>query len=362
MIDKQEAPVIGRTLSCHASDLSPLTRELLTGFWRQEWPCYMVHFPDHSKVIPLSYLTLDEKKLAESLLKGGENQEFLAASEVVSLEGSVVSLKSGRQLRGAQIIDTTAQEMVYSHMGFQKFFGLELVFEEPHGLKFPIVMDARVEQTDGFRFFYALPYSERRLLLEDTYLSASPHLNQKIAQQAIEAYAESFDIPYKVVDHEQGVLPVPYRRRKRSSNTSALCLGAQAGLFNPATGYSFAAASQILDAINADFAKRRESGVFFVETLNVKKSLEHRTLLYYIYNFFLFECFRPRDAFHCFDYFYNHSLGYVRRFYGLRFRVLDLCKLFVQPPPKRIRLSQIPSRLYRVYGTFRPLPSKLRSV
>ena len=46
-----------------------------------------------------------------------------------------------------------------------------------HGLDAPIIMDATVDQSDGYRFVYSLPFSADRLLVEDTYYTNGPALD-----------------------------------------------------------------------------------------------------------------------------------------------------------------------------------------
>ena len=52
-------------------------------------------------------------------------------------------------------------------------------------------MDATVEQTDGYRFVYTLPLSERDLLVEDTYYSDTRALDKAAVKQRIAFYAST---------------------------------------------------------------------------------------------------------------------------------------------------------------------------
>ena len=72
--------------------------------------------------------------------------------------------------------------------GYQKFVGLEVELEEAHGLERPILMDGRVPQTDGLRFVYILPLGPRRLLVEDTYFSDHPQLDEVSIADEVQAY------------------------------------------------------------------------------------------------------------------------------------------------------------------------------
>ena len=52
-----------------------------------------------------------------------------------------------------------------------------------------MVMDASVEQLDGYRFVYLLPFGPRDVFVEDTYYSDSPEVDQPLLQSRIAAYA-----------------------------------------------------------------------------------------------------------------------------------------------------------------------------
>jgi lycopene beta-cyclase len=62
--------------------------------------------------------------------------------------------------------------------GWQKFVGQRLRLAHPHGVARPVIMDAAVEQIDGFRFVYTLPLAPDEVFIEDTYYSDSPTIDQ----------------------------------------------------------------------------------------------------------------------------------------------------------------------------------------
>ena len=49
-------------------------------------------------------------------------------------------------------------------------------------------MDATVDQYDGYRFVYCLPFSDDEVLVEDTYYSDGPELPKNEILERIEAY------------------------------------------------------------------------------------------------------------------------------------------------------------------------------
>src|SRR5690606_35770934 len=162
---------------------------------------------------------------------------------VEALAPDKVRLAGGETLAATGVIDARGPaDMTGLALGWQKFVGRSYRFERPHGLDRPIVMDATVDQTDGYRFVYCLPFSETRLLVEDTYYSLSPTLNVEQLGTRIEAYlAWRGWHPVALEKEESGVLPV-------ALGGSVACLwpvdqqvprlGLRGGFFHPTTGYS----------------------------------------------------------------------------------------------------------------------------
>jgi lycopene beta-cyclase len=79
------------------------------------------------------------------------------------------------------------------------------------------LFDLRTEQVEGLCFFYILPFSERRAIVEYTLFSANL-LPQEAYEQALKGYIEGQlgVSQYQILDQEQGVIPMtnhPFPRR-----------------------------------------------------------------------------------------------------------------------------------------------------
>ena len=79
-----------------------------------------------------------------------------------------------------------------------------------HGLDRPIVMDATVDQADGYRFVYCLPFSPTELFVEDTYYSDTPDLDPDAARAAHRRLCRRARLARRGASarQETGVLPV----------------------------------------------------------------------------------------------------------------------------------------------------------
>ena len=90
---------------------------------------------------------------------------------------SSLSLDNGERLTGTCVIDGRGPAPSPAlALAFQKFVGLEVRLAAPHGETVPVIMDAAVSQSDGYRFVYTLPFSADTILIEDTYYADGPTL------------------------------------------------------------------------------------------------------------------------------------------------------------------------------------------
>ena len=101
-------------------------------------------------------------------------------------------------------------------------------------------MDATVEQLDGYRFVYQLPLSPTDLLIEDTYYSGSPVLDDDALCSRIDGIAWQVGGSHEVVAEERGVLPVVLSGEVASlwRGEPVPRIGVRGGFFHPTTSYS----------------------------------------------------------------------------------------------------------------------------
>src|SRR5690606_25543558 len=164
-------------------------------------------------------------------------------ASITRLTPTTVTLANGEVLEAGAVIDGRgAQPSPNMALGFQAFVGQEVRLAQPHGLTEPILMDASVEQGQGYRFVYVLPFSADTLLIEDTHYVDGPAIDAVRLREHIGAYARarSWSI-VEVLREEQGVLPItlagdfPAFWRGHAEQPVS---GLRAGLFHPTTGYS----------------------------------------------------------------------------------------------------------------------------
>ncbi|MFM8269504.1 MAG: lycopene beta-cyclase CrtY [Pseudomonadota bacterium] len=325
------------TWSFHENDLSPSALQWIMPLVSASWPFYQVAFPDYERQLESRYFSIRSKKFHDVLWRDlAEHVKF--GTEVVAVSENQVVLKDGTMLTAQWVIDGRgAPQLEKRACGFQKFFGLEVELNHPHGLKAPVLMDATVEQKDGYRFVYCLPWSENRLLVEDTRYSDSPDLNPEELRKEVLEYCASKNWQVKEVFYEEtGCLPLPLTKRfirgkltADESRETRLSVGMRAGLFHPTTGYSFPLAVRTVEVLlNAS----RESE--WPERLETFRENCYREQTFFILlNRVMFGAIRPEKRFKFLQHFYRLPQDLIHGFYAHRFGILEKARFFLRTPP-----------------------------
>lgn len=226
------------------SDVAPEHKWLVEPLISRQWDSYDVHFPKYSRSLNNGYRSIESENLDRRLrdklpaiaLKTGQKAEQVSPGLVKLDDGGEISATAVLDVRGGG--DLSALEF-----GWQKFHGQMLRLKEPHGLDRPVIMDATVEQIDGYRFVYCLPFSDREIFVEDTYYSDDNALDIATAQKRIAEYAavRGWEI-VEIIREESGQLPVIYGGDfpafwEKNAGVDARA-GARAALIQPITSYS----------------------------------------------------------------------------------------------------------------------------
>ena len=168
ILEKGDVPFGHKRWSLHETDIGPEGAPWLLKSVEQYWGKQLVRFWKHERELAMPYLSVTSESM-RAAIRALPNVTVQCGKEVSSASRYTV-LSDHRELIHAQlVIDAggfTNREGTV--LGYQKFLGLTVETEEPHGMEYPVTMDARVEQIDGYRFIYLLPLSQTELLIEDT--------------------------------------------------------------------------------------------------------------------------------------------------------------------------------------------------
>jgi lycopene beta-cyclase len=200
-------------------------------------------------------------------------------------------------------------------------------------------MDALVPQRDGFHFLYALPLASDRVLLEDTYFSDSPQLDQQRSEGEIMDYARKSGLQVtRVVRRESGILPLPTRFSGPGpeSEESPLVGGYQGGWFHPVTGYSFPVAVRLARAVADVEPEALRPRVWPALVREQRAQLRFGLLL----NRMLFGAFAPEQRYRAIERFYRLPPPAVRRFYAMALTRGDRARIVCGRPPSGFSLSR----------------------
>ena len=348
------------TWSFHDTDISAEARAWVQPFIAHSWTEQQVRFPKHSRMLAAGYNTIFSEtlhKAASALL-----QDCVSFStRVQSVEPTHVELAGGEILRAPCVIDARGLGRVDGlTIAYQKFVGLEVRFDKPHGQDHPIIMDATVPQRDGYRFIYTLPFTADRMLIEDTYYSDTPALDVPGLRELCLAYARNRGWSVaEVLREEQGVLPIVLSgdleavlQRKANGVPG---LGLRAGFFHHTTSYSFPFAVRCADAIAAMDSLKSDALDRAIQKWARQHWQDQR--FFRLLNRMLFWAAKPDQRYRVLERFYELRQPLIERFYSSSLTTADQARILMGWPPVPI------GKALRVLGETRvnPIPQPASS-
>ena len=335
----EESSVIGgdHVWSFFAEDVAPEDRWLVAPLIGHMWKGHDVRFPAHSRSIDGRYYSILSERLDAYVRATLPKKALMTKRRVAAVTRTSVVIAGGHRIKAAGVIDARGlAELGLLDLGWQKFMGQELILEKVHGESLPLVMDATVDQIDGYRFVYALPFAEDRMFVEDTYYSDTPQIDPAKYRKRIAAYAKQrgWKIDH-VAREETGVLPVcmggDFDRYWDSGGKQVPKAGMRAGLFHPTTGYSLPDAVRTATLIAG---QDRFDGITLHDMLYdfAKKSWDDRGF-YRLLNKMMFRAAAPQDRYKILERFYTLDAGLVSRFYAGQSTFMDKARILTGKPP-----------------------------
>lgn len=306
----------------HESDVRTDSWTWLRRYVSKSWDGYDVLFPSHRRTLHSKYHSI-------------QSHSFFQQTDNDISSGFLDSPREAVDLA----IDCTGwpATTVDADIGWQKFVGLDLTLQEPHGLEHPILKDATVPQIDGYRFFYCLPWSETSLLVEDTYYSNSPDIHIEALRKEILTYADARGWRVKSIDRQEtGSLPLALSSRdfQISETKTSIRIGAASGLAHPVTGYTTPILFRQIEALVGNSA----SEVFDIESLKHRLDVENIQIkkgfsYFHLLNRMLFRAAVPSQRFKVLERFYHLNSELISRFYSARLTAFDRARILIGRPP-----------------------------
>ncbi len=319
------------------SDIAAKDRWLVEPLICHRWFGYDIAFPALTRTLDAVYNTIESERL-DAIVRKVLRPDQIIAGKVDALTPGHVTLTDGRSVSAAKVIDARGPgDLSTLEVGWQKFVGQTLKIEGGHGLTRPIVMDASVEQIDGYRFVYCLPFDAETVFVEDTYYSDSPTLDVEAVRTRIAGYAtaKGWTVTPSNSREEMGVLPVviggDFDAYWNSTGTGLAKAGLRTGMFHATTGYSLPDAvrlasqmPELVDLPQAEFAGA-------VQT-RARTHWAQRGF-YRMLDTMLFHGADPPLRYKMLERFYRLSPGLIRRFYAGQTTLLDKIRVLSGKPP-----------------------------
>lgn len=324
-----------KTWSLQQTDITPADRTWLESAFVALWPRQSVRFRDLSRELPTGYASINSASLRNAVgaLPG---VTVRTGAPVAELAPDAITLESGESLTAPCVIDARGHDRdAAMALAYQKFVGRTIETETPHGVEVPVIMDASVPQIDGYRFVYLLPFSDTRILIEDTRYSDTGDLDDIGIDACIDAYAAERGWRIRQTVHrETGVLPITLafdRRRFWAGAGEVPRLGMRAALFHSTTGYSLPDAVRTANLV-------AEAWPVDSRTLApmIRKHAARRAPVQAFYRFLnrmLFKAAPPERRHLVMQKFYTLPNETIERFYAGRTSLRDIARILSGRPP-----------------------------
>lgn len=336
ILEASERPFGEHTWSFHDTDVGPADRQWLAPFIACHWESQSVIFPAYSRTFACGYASLTSQ-LVLDVLKRQPKLKIVTGSRVSGLEATGATLASGQRIEGDCVVDARGFEPSKALvLGYQKFLGLEVELAAPHGLSAPIIMDATVDQIDGYRFVYLLPFSPTRILIEDTRYSDSRDVDVAAFERDILRHAadHKWTIAQRV-RHESGSLPIALafdsHRFWAERSPEVACVGMRAGLFHPTTGYSLGEAVRVANLVADNWPLSSAALAARVRDHAYRRASQHS--FYRLLSRMLFKAAKPAERRKVLSRFLRLPQPLVERFYAGETTALDKVRILSGRPP-----------------------------
>jgi lycopene beta-cyclase len=200
---------------------------------KKNWQNFSINVPAKTKHLECNnypYQSIDSGLFYEKIikkLKENKNIIFYKNIKEISLNNSFI-------FNSVPSIKTDNANL------WQHFCGVEIetknnFFDD----KIINLMDFDCEQRNGVHFFYTLPYTKNKALVETTWLSRMNDSSQKDYDVQIKDYVEKhLNVKdYKITYKEGGAIPLFYP--SKSNDLNKINIGTAGGMTRLSTGYTF---------------------------------------------------------------------------------------------------------------------------
>ena len=316
------------------TDIAETERAWIAPLVHRHWPDHDVRFPARQRTLAIGYNSMRSADLDRAIRTRLRRDQYRLDCKVTELSSTHV-VADGERIEADGVIDARGASAAPGlELAWQKFLGRVYRFERPHGVQRPVIMDALVEQVDGYRFVYFLPFSDTELMIEDTYYADDPSLDDAALAGGLDRIAAGLG-SFSPVSTETGVLPIVLGGELDAMwpehAAPVARLGISGGFFHPTTGYS------LPDAVRnaALLCRQRDLTSPALHRLFRERAarLWDERRFFQLLNRMLFRAAKPTQRYRVLEHFYRLPLSTVARFYAAELTALDKVRILSGRPP-----------------------------
>lgn len=191
------------------------------------------------------YRTIDSKKFYDFVtkqLRSNDNIVTVMDCAIQTIEGHAIHTNKGNYV-GKVIYDSLIDLSHQTPTMYQHFFGCEVETDNDcFNENIVDLMNFDCSQDGGLHFFYTLPFSKNKALIETTWYSKIIK-KQSEYQNEIDHYLREKNIKGKITYTEYGAIPLNLKKTNKKSNSSKdyIKIGSAGRLTRASTGYTFQA-------------------------------------------------------------------------------------------------------------------------
>lgn len=316
-------------------DVAERDRDFVDPLVVHRWPGYRVAFPEHERHLNQPYRSIESERL-DQVVRAAVPADRIIRAAAVAVTPTSATLDDGGILTARAVLDARGGKGEGVQLGWQKFVGQLLTIPQGHGLTEPIVMDATVDQSDGYRFVYCLPFSPTELFVEDTYYTDGPELDRDLISERIQDYAAAKG--WQIADRsreEVGQLPVVTGGdfdRFWPANDPVARAGARGAFFHPLTSYSLPEAVRFASWLADELPLDR------LAKATRERARQHWRRSWYdrLLARMLFGAADPPQRFRILQRFYRLPAPLLARFYSGQSSWADRIRILAGKPPVAI--------------------------
>lgn len=336
----EQAPSFGgnHVWSFFDSDVDPSDRALLEPLIVRRWADHEVRFPRRRRRLALGYNSASSDRLDRHLRARLDPRQYRLGCAIDHVAADHV-VAGGERIEAEAVIDARgALPAAGLELAWQKFVGCTYRLPGGHGVPRPVIMDALVDQAQGYRFVYSLPFAADELMIEDTFYSESAEMDRAALAAGLDGMAAGFG-PAERIGIESGVLPILLDGELEAlwprAGPAIARLGMRGGFFHPTTGYSLPDAACNANLLAGQSDLRGESLYRFFRDRSERLWDERH--FFQLLNRMLFRAAEPAERFRVLEHFYRLPLPTIARFYGARLTAFDKVRILSGKPPVPIR-------------------------